>query len=179
MRLTDAEFQALHGKLCRFFEWNRCQSPEDLSQEAILRGLKRMAEGQENYAENPQSYFFGIARNIVREERKKPQMQSTGEEDCPDRIDQLGALQWRILLRECLEQLDTRDRDLLVGYILDGAGKGRSRVWNHTKCTPHPCVANSAVRSVNLSAARQIPASRVKQTLDYCHRWSGGRTLAT
>ena len=123
MRLTDAEFQALHGKLCRFFEWNRCQSPEDLSQEAILRGLKRMAEGQENYAENPQSYFFGIARNIVREERKKPQMQSTGEEDCPDRIDQLGALQWRILLRECLEQLDTRDRDLLVGYILDGAEK--------------------------------------------------------
>ena len=123
MGLTDGEFQTLRVKLCRFFEWNRCRSPEDLAQDAILRGLKRMAEGQENYAENPQSYFFGIARNILREERKKPQMEVATEEDCPDRSDQSGALQWRILLRECLEQLDHRDRDLLVSYTLDGAEK--------------------------------------------------------
>ena len=121
--MTDAEFQGLHVKLRRFFEWNRCLSPEDLAQDAILRGLRRLAEGEENYAENPQSYFLGIARNILREERKKPRLEALPEEDCPDRRDQMAALQWRILLRECLNQLNHKERELIVGYTLDGAEK--------------------------------------------------------
>jgi len=119
--MTDAEFQALHVKLRRFFEWNRCSSPEDLAQDTVLRGLRRLAEGEENYAENPQSYFLGIARNVLREEWKKPRIEQAPEQDCPDRRDQLAALQWRILLRECLCRLTRRERDLIVGYILDGA----------------------------------------------------------
>jgi len=125
--MTEAEFKGLDVKLRRYFEWNRCGSPEDLAQDTILRGLKRLAEGQVNYAENPYSYFLGIARNVLREERKKPRAEAALDEDWPDRRDQLNAVQWRILLRECLDQLDPKERDLIVRYTLDGAEKAANQ----------------------------------------------------
>jgi len=120
MDMTEAELKALALKLRRFFEWNRCYSPEDLAQDTILRGLKRLAEGQINYGENPHSYFLGIARNILREERKKPRAETELDENCGDPPFQLNAVHWRILLRECLDQLSHGDRDLIARYILEG-----------------------------------------------------------
>lgn len=125
--MTETEFKGLDGKLRRFFEWNRCESPEDLAQDAILRGLKRLSEGQTNYAENPHSYFLGIARNILREERKKPRPESALDENYTGGPSQFSSVQWRILLRECLDQLDPRDRDLIVRYILEGSERAANR----------------------------------------------------
>jgi DNA-directed RNA polymerase specialized sigma24 family protein len=119
--MTEAEFKGLDVKLRRYFEWKGCGSPEDLAQDTILRGLKRLAEGQTNYAENPHSYFLGIARNVLREERKKPRTEVALEESSADGGNQLNAVHWRILLRECLDQLDRKERDLIVRYTLDGA----------------------------------------------------------
>ena len=119
--LSDAEFKGLDVKLRRYFERNRCGSPEDLAHDTILRGLKRLAEGQINYAENPHSYFLGIARNVLREERKKPKMEAAFEETSPGAGNPWNAVQWRILLRECLDKLDCKERDLIVRYTLDGA----------------------------------------------------------
>ena len=119
--VTDDEYRSLHTRLRRYFEWNRCESPEDLAQESILRGLKRLEEGQKIYAENPNSYFLGIARYVLKEERKKHKLESGGDEDSIAGADEPAAIQWRILLRECLSLLRPKDRDLIVTYILNGA----------------------------------------------------------
>src|ERR1035438_2908756 len=61
----------LSHRLRRYFEWNRFQNADDLSQEALTRGLQRLSQGTSIYSEDKSSFFFGIARNLRLEQRKK------------------------------------------------------------------------------------------------------------
>ena len=121
--MSDAEYRSLLSKLRRFFEWHRCESPEDLAQDTLLRGLRRLSEGQSNFGQHEHSFYLGIARNIVREQRKRHKPDPPPPDEYPDQRDPLKQLLGRILLRECLNLLSSTDRDLLIGYILDGAEK--------------------------------------------------------
>jgi RNA polymerase sigma factor (sigma-70 family) len=120
MDMTEVQLKSLSVKLRRFFEWNRCPSAEDLAQETILRGLKKFAGGAINYGENPHSYFMGIARYILREQRKRPRGQVALDDTSGELPAHANSVHWRILLRECLERLSPEDRSLIVIYILDG-----------------------------------------------------------
>jgi RNA polymerase sigma factor (sigma-70 family) len=117
--LTDEQYQELYIRLRRFFAWNRCPSPEDYAQESILRGLRRMDEGQFNYGANPFSYFMGIARNVLREHRKKREPEAIDEQTAVSTAE-AAAIQWRILLGECLSRLSRDERRILETYILEG-----------------------------------------------------------
>jgi DNA-directed RNA polymerase specialized sigma24 family protein len=127
MAMTDEQYRGLYTKLHRFFEWNRCALPADLAQDTIVRGLKRLSDGQQDYAHNPYGYYFGIASNILREERKRPRLEAVPVEECAPAGVAPDAVQWRILLRECLSQLAAADRDLIVAYTLEGPEKTAKR----------------------------------------------------
>src|SRR5215471_18471707 len=64
---AEALFRELRTQLVRFLEWQKCQDPEDAAQEALARGFKRIAEGADTSASGARSYFFGIAKNLVKE----------------------------------------------------------------------------------------------------------------
>ncbi len=118
--MTEAQYRRLFEKLKRYFEWRNCLAPEDLAQETIVRGLRRLAEGAVIYAESYENFFMGIARNVLLEDRKKPKWEPAPEFEPADQRDQAGAFQVRILLREILAMLGDKDRELLMGYIGDG-----------------------------------------------------------
>jgi DNA-directed RNA polymerase specialized sigma24 family protein len=121
--MTDAEYRTLLAKLRRFFEWHRCESPEDLAQETIYRGIRRLSEGAVIYSESESAFFLGFARNIVREERKRRKDEPPPEFEPADRLDHVKQSEGQILLEQCLRLLKPNDRALLVGYILDGPEK--------------------------------------------------------
>jgi RNA polymerase sigma factor (sigma-70 family) len=68
VRATE-KYNQLFRRLVRFFEWRRCHEPEDLAQDTIRRGLGKIFSVDLHV--EPAHYFFGIARLVVMEDRKR------------------------------------------------------------------------------------------------------------
>ena len=64
---AEARYGELRSQLVRFFEWQRHSDPEDAAQETLARGFRRVAAGVDTSAAGVHGYFFGIARNLVKE----------------------------------------------------------------------------------------------------------------
>ena len=115
---AEASSEDLRGQLRRFFEWHRSQDPEDLVQEVLYRALKRLSEGAQVYAADPRSYFFGIARNLLKEGWKSPRRREEMLDPCEwDRrassardAEQVEA---NLAIGECLERLSQPDSQLI------------------------------------------------------------------
>jgi DNA-directed RNA polymerase specialized sigma24 family protein len=66
---ASEKYNQLFRRLVRFFEWRRCNEPEDLAQDTIGRGLSKIFSVDLHV--EPAHYFFGIARLVVMEDRKR------------------------------------------------------------------------------------------------------------
>lgn len=129
LKLLDADpavaavrYRELFVKLVKFFEWRGCRHSEDLAQETLRRGFARIDGGADIYTEDPNQYFLGIARNVVKESWKDRPLQQMD-----DAALEAGRPQWSrpahavdaaILLRECLGRLDKSERELILRYHL-------------------------------------------------------------
>ena len=114
------KYWALYQKLVRYFGWNRTVDPEDLAQEAFLRGLRRLRQGQEITSENPENYFFGIARNLVRESwriLREEQFACHASEPDPCLFRALNRMEQLVFLKECLHGLAQDDLEMILAYL--------------------------------------------------------------
>jgi RNA polymerase sigma-70 factor (ECF subfamily) len=112
------KYAELFLRLVKFFEWRNCRSPEDLAQETLARGLTNVSRGADIYTDDPAHYFYGIAKNIVREDRRPRDRESSiSLDEVPDpsslHFNQVDA---QIQLDQCLRRLPPTDRDLLVRF---------------------------------------------------------------
>src|SRR5215216_4500830 len=57
-------------KLLRFFVAERCTQAEDLAIETILRTISEIAKGA-NITCKVETFIYGIAKNVAREERRR------------------------------------------------------------------------------------------------------------
>lgn len=117
-----ARYRALFVRLVKFFEWRGCRHSEDLAQETLRRGFSRIDRGADVYAQDPNQYFLGIARNVVKETWKDRPLQQADdallEGGCPQWSRPTHGVETTILLRQCLASLDTTERDLILRYHL-------------------------------------------------------------
>lgn len=109
---AEKKYEALRLKLVKFFEWNNASSPEDLAQDVMFKAFKRIAEGQNIYAENPHSYFFGFARKVLQEAWKGHKFDELG----PDHGTFIPSAEHMLDLKRCLENLPDEERKLIVLY---------------------------------------------------------------
>jgi DNA-directed RNA polymerase specialized sigma24 family protein len=119
----------LFQKLVLYFEWNRRPDPEDLAQETFRRGFTRVQQGQKITAEKPESYFYGIAHNLVREgwsARVSEQLDDQEPVSAPATFHNLTREEQLVFLKECLRDLAKEELIMLVAY-LDGEGEAWAR----------------------------------------------------
>jgi DNA-directed RNA polymerase specialized sigma24 family protein len=119
----------LYQSLVRYFEWNRKSDAEDLAQESLKRGFSRLQQGQKITTREPAGYFFGIARNLLREEwRTRKHDQFDGEElpSAPAPFHNLDAAEQQVLLHECIRNLSHEELDMLLAYV-EGDGETLAR----------------------------------------------------
>jgi hypothetical protein len=67
----------LREDLTKVFTWNRCSDPEGLTDEVFDRVAKKVHYLKDSYVGDPKLYFYGVARNLIKEVPKKIKMQTS------------------------------------------------------------------------------------------------------
>lgn len=114
------KYEEIRLTLVKFFAWRGCTDAEDLADETINRVNRRVEELTQTYEGDPTRYFFGVARNMVKEWRRQENTQPLSHstlalaeiETTP--VD--DSLRLRECLEECLQRLPGAERELVLNY---------------------------------------------------------------
>jgi RNA polymerase sigma factor (sigma-70 family) len=123
LRLLDPDpgraasaYEVLRRRLIKYFEWRQCAASDDLADEVIVRGIRRMHDGV-TIKTDPVRYFFGVARMVYLEYQRADKIDFAAVP--PDEVadgDRLGRVELRICLEQVLSRLTPEEGDLLVRY---------------------------------------------------------------
>jgi DNA-directed RNA polymerase specialized sigma24 family protein len=120
-------YVAMHGRLASYFARKGCRTPEDLADDTLTRVARRLREEGAITGVLPAQYCYIVARFVFLEHLRSPEHDGVGlvgdvparpggepggEDDGRDRL--LASLD------ACLEQLDARDRTLILEYYSGG-----------------------------------------------------------
>lgn len=98
------EYELTRSRLVRLFRYRGCSSPFELADETIDRVARKIAEGEIIPRPELQSYFYGVARNVLREHLRNP-----GSSDQP--LDELALSEHPFEDPRELVELDSSHRD--------------------------------------------------------------------
>jgi RNA polymerase sigma-70 factor (ECF subfamily) len=112
-------YQELRKQLVRFFEWRRHSDPEDAAQETLARGFRRVVAGVDTSPSGLHAFFFGIARNLVKEgwkARREELVDPVAWDSTPSSARHVERVEARLALTHYLSKLPSSERRLLVRY---------------------------------------------------------------
>jgi RNA polymerase sigma factor (sigma-70 family) len=61
------QYEKIRRKLVKLFEWRGCAHAEECADETFNRVAQKICEGTSIWADDPYSYFHGVALNVLRE----------------------------------------------------------------------------------------------------------------
>jgi DNA-directed RNA polymerase specialized sigma24 family protein len=115
------KYEHIRERLIKIFTLQRFVDVEGLADEVMDRVEKKVTEIVENYSGDSERYFYGVARNVGREQIRKRKKFSQFDEESG------GIYTLEILeensdstaddaLKNCLKQLSEKDRELILEY---------------------------------------------------------------
>ncbi len=105
-------YEQIRRKLIKVFTSRGCRCPEELADETIDRVTGKVEQILGDYQGDPALYFYGVARNVLREYNKVRTLRQT-----PLAPAESDSVQPELdCLEECMEHLLPRNRELLVEY---------------------------------------------------------------
>jgi RNA polymerase sigma factor (sigma-70 family) len=113
------KYVVIRQQLIKIFAWNRASDPDTLADETITRVARKVADLRESYVGDPSLYFYGVARNLLREELRrlsKRQPQPKPEEIVSEVTDDESRQRLYECLDKCLNELSPPNRELLLRY---------------------------------------------------------------
>jgi DNA-directed RNA polymerase specialized sigma24 family protein len=112
-------YVAMHGRLVSYFARKGCRVPEDLADDTLTRVARRLREEGTITGVLPAQYCYIVARFVFLEHLRSPEHGGVGlVGDVPARRggEEDGRERLLASLDVCLEQLDARDRTLILEY---------------------------------------------------------------
>jgi RNA polymerase sigma factor (sigma-70 family) len=152
-------YEQVRTKLIRFYEFRGCPFPEELADDTIQRGARKISEDTIFRPPDPFIYFRGIARNVLLEylknRKKRP---TTVFDDLPpsnlpaidpvelEKQSMMRSRKERMLecLDDCLSHLPSESRELFVEYNRD---QKRERIDNRLLIAERIGIDINALRS--------------------------------
>jgi RNA polymerase sigma factor (sigma-70 family) len=111
------EYIALRRKLVFYFRNNGVTDPENLADQSMMIAYDHVRNGQE-ITTTIGGFCYGIARNVLSDHRRKKSTQEMQQEAAPEAsFDTWKQIEARIMLEQCLSELASEDRQLLVEYF--------------------------------------------------------------
>lgn len=128
--LAASKYEIIRRKLMKYFECRGCYCSEDLADDAINRVARRIFEGKEIWTSQPANYFYGVARNVLKEyrteiERGFPPIEYLSSPTQPyesaliqQEVEaERNNLEQRLAcLEQCLRQLSPENRQIIISY---------------------------------------------------------------
>jgi DNA-directed RNA polymerase specialized sigma24 family protein len=129
-RCAGTAYEALRGKLVRFFRFKGSTQPEELADVTFDRMARKLVNEPDIQIPNPTNYMMGVARLVWLETIKRESSQriklnnynATGDEDDSHAREQEQNM---AILERVLAELDPEERDLLLRYY---RGLGQDRI---------------------------------------------------
>ena len=167
--LAAHKYELIRAKLLKYFECRGCPSPEDLADDTINRVARRLYEGRQIWTAEPASYFYGVARNVLREYWVSPEREFTTLESLPSPVHPYtGALRQQEVEREqsrvecrldwlvaCLSQLPAESRELILDYY---QGERAERIRHRKQMAERLGIPQNALR---------IRVHRIRERLEH------------
>lgn len=153
-------YEFIRKGLINIFIMRGCSDAEDLADETINRVMRKINEVKENYHGDPALYFYGVARNVLLEQRKMDQRQVLSNSI----IKSFPALYSYDLeteiklevLDECLSVMAEDERALLLSYY---EGEKKAKIDHRKALAQKFQLTDSALR-------KRI--QRLKRKLEKC-----------
>jgi DNA-directed RNA polymerase specialized sigma24 family protein len=161
---AGAKYEAIRARLLRIFEWRGCRFPESLVDKTMDRVSRRLEEGETIKADDPAVYFYGVARNVLKEywtEQQKeatvrrfemasdllPDSNARGDHERDDRME---------CLERCLAKLPRESLELITLYYRSEKGE---KIAQRAELTRVLGITPGTLR---------IRAHRIRKTLETC-----------
>lgn len=159
--LAGSIYVKLRHDLARIFAWNRCPDPEGLTDEVFDRVARKVHDLRHTFVGDPRLYFYGVARNLVKEIPKKIKtqvsLQDTELASSPlIEIQEETAALREECLRNCLQKLSEEKRELILAYY---AKDKQAKIDHRTEMARRMGVSVEALR---------VKAFRIRATLEEC-----------
>ena len=110
----------LRHDLTKIFTWNRCADPDGLTDEVFDRVSRKVHGVRLTFEGDPKLYFYGVARNLVKESPKRAKRQVSLEDTdlrAPEASTQDEVAHMREeCLNRCLQDLDPEKKELILSY---------------------------------------------------------------
>jgi DNA-directed RNA polymerase specialized sigma24 family protein len=154
----------IREKLCKFFQWRNCPTPDDLADQTIDRVARRLDEGAEIRSGDVYLFFHGVAINVLREYWKLAQkVQEKPFEEAPE-IKVAAAAEAPAEAREhrleclddCVGQLPAQQLMLIMKYH---EGEGGAKIARRNALAEELGIPLNALR---------IRAFRIRGELETC-----------
>jgi DNA-directed RNA polymerase specialized sigma24 family protein len=152
---AGAIYEMIHRKLVRFFEWRKCSAPQELADETINRVARKLCEGHE-IGGDPGSYFFGVARFVLKEHWKQQPPSRIDPETPTAARNETHDERCQACLDQCLALLPAQARDLILRFYYF---EGRAKIQNRQKLATELRVPMNALR---------IRVHRIRAKLEDC-----------
>ena len=114
--LAGKRYETIRSSLVKTFVLNGFNDAEDLADETINRVIGRLSEIRRGYTNEPAYYFHGVARNVVRERRRRKEISAEHVEISVE--PRVEPSEESVCLGHCLRRLSARKRDLILDYYL-------------------------------------------------------------
>jgi DNA-directed RNA polymerase specialized sigma24 family protein len=163
--LASARCAELRRKLECYFSARGCPEAEDLAVETLLRVAGRCREVDSAGFGDPTGYFYGVARNVLHEWRRRAAADETGREAVRKELLRMplpAQEAWtdtelvHRCLAHCLSTLGGRAGRLLLNYYAESGS---------AKIARHRALADEAGKSVN---SLRIEVHRLRKALREC-----------
>jgi RNA polymerase sigma factor (sigma-70 family) len=160
--LAASIYLELRHALIKIFAWNHCDDPEGMTDETFDRIAKQVRELRSTFEGDPKLFFYGVARNLIKEHQKKVKFHVSIEDiDLPgnppeeEEEEESGDLR-ADCLETCLGELSSEKRELILAYY---AKEKQAKIDHRSEMARQLGVSMDTLR---------VRAYRIRATLEVC-----------
>lgn len=140
--VAGKSYEAIRSSLVKTFVLYGFNDAEDLADETINRVMSRLPDIVIGYTSEPAYYFHGVARNIIRERRRRREISGEGVEVVVE--PQAEPSEKSVCLGHCLRTLSASKRNLILEYYLY---EGVRKIEHHKDMAVELKITTGAIRN--------------------------------
>jgi len=136
------QYELIRAGLIRIFVSQGLTDAEHYADETVDRVVKRLPDVRDEYVNEPVRYFVGVARNIIREARRRKEIATDVLPEClPLKAGNSAMVD---CLSRCLKLLPAEKQELILDYHLYD---GRDKIRHHRQMASELSITVGALRT--------------------------------